>query len=269
MANKLLLLLSIILVFGTFSCIFDKPGEDKSGESSSEVLEFSKKNFEKKFGDCSYPDSLCYQLNIQNIEVKGGPDEVRNSINNELNSYIITTLSSFLSDDSQSYQDINQCVEALVQDYKKISVEFEDFNQDWNISIDTELKNKDDEIISILSSVESYLGGAHGNHWNDFLNFDARNGELISWKDIITDEIRFTEIAEAGFRIERKLPPNADLEREGYFFDGGVFELPENIGFSDQGAILIYNPYEVAPYSMGSTEFIIPWEEIRSISTKQ
>lgn len=268
MANKLSLLLSIILVFGTFSCIFNKPEEYKSEKSSSEILEFSKTNFEKKFGDCSYPDSLCYQLNIQNIEVKGGPDEVRNSINNELNSYIVTTLGSFLSDDSQSYQDINQYVEALIQDYKKISIELEDFNQDWNISIDTEVKNKDDEIISILSSVESYLGGAHGNHWNDFLNFDARNGKVITWKDIITDEIKFLKIAEAKFRSERKLSPNTDLEREGYFFHGGVFKLPENIGFSEQGAILIYNPYEVAPYSMGSIEFIIPWEEIRSITTK-
>ena len=269
MANNLRLLLSIILVFGTFSCIFDKPEEYKSEESSSEILEFSKTNFEKKFGDCSYPDSLCYKLNIQSIEVKGGPDEVRNSINNELNSYIVTTLGSFLSDDSQSYQDINQCVEALVQDYKKISIELEDFKQDWNISIDTEVKNKDDEIISILSSVESYLGGAHGNHWKDFLNFDARNGKVITWKDIITDEIKFLKIAEAGFRSERKLSPNTDLEREGYFFDGGVFKLPENIGFSEQGAILIYNPYEVAPYSMGSIEFIIPWEEISIITTKQ
>ena len=269
MANKLLSLLCIILISGTFSCIFDKAEEDKSKASSIEVLEFSKTNFEKKFGDCSNPDSLCYELNIQNIEVKGGPVEVRNSINNELNSYLITTLGGFLSDDAQSYQDLKQCVEALVQDYKRISVDFEDFNQDWNISIDTELKNKDDEIISILSSVESYLGGAHGNHWNDFLNFDARNGKMITWKDLITDEIRFTKIAEADFRLERKLPTNADLEREGYFFDEGVFKLPENIGFSEQGVILIYNPYEVAPYSMGSIEFIIPWEEIRSITTKQ
>ena len=38
--------------------------------------------------------------------------------------------------------------------------------------------------------------------------------------------------------------------------------LPENIGFSDEGVILLYNVYEIAPYSEGITEFTIPFEEV-------
>ena len=48
---------------------------------------------------------------------------------------------------------------------------------------------------------------------------------------------------------------------EDYFF-GKDFQLPESIGFSDEGVIILYNPYEIASYSQGIIEFTIPYNEI-------
>ena len=48
------------------------------------------------------------------------------------------------------------------------------------------------------------------------------------------------------------------------FFFGKDFQLPETLGYSDEGLIVLYNPYEIASYSQGIIEFTIPYSEISS-----
>ena len=48
------------------------------------------------------------------------------------------------------------------------------------------------------------------------------------------------------------------------FFFGKPFQLPKNIGYSDDGLVLLYNVYEVASFEQGYTEFVIPFDEIKS-----
>ena len=50
---------------------------------------------------------------------------------------------------------------------------------------------------------------------------------------------------------------------EDVFF-GKPFQLPENIGYSDDGLVLLYNVYEVASYDQDYIEFVIPFEELGS-----
>ena len=54
-----------------------------------------------------------------------------------------------------------------------------------------------------------------------------------------------------------------NLTMEDFFF-GKPFQLPENIGFSDDGLVLLYNAYEIASYNQGYTEFIIPFDDVES-----
>ena len=50
---------------------------------------------------------------------------------------------------------------------------------------------------------------------------------------------------------------------EDYFF-GEPFHLPDNIGYSEEGLILLYNVYEIASYAQGYTEFRIPFSELNT-----
>ena len=58
---------------------------------------------------------------------------------------------------------------------------------------------------------------------------------------------------------------NTNLEDEDVSLDEGTFQLPKNIGYSEDGIILLYNTYEIAPYSTGIIEFVIPFEEVNSL----
>ena len=69
---------------------------------------------------------------------------------------------------------------------------------------------------------------------------------------------KFNSIAEKHFK-NSLAQSNSQSNIQDYFF-GKSFQLPQNIGFSEDGLILLYNTYEVASYAQGYTEFIIPFE---------
>jgi hypothetical protein len=67
---------------------------------------------------------------------------------------------------------------------------------------------------------------------------------------------RLIAIAEVHFRNERKLAATAKLEDEGFNFPGG-FALDDNYGFGEK-TLVFFNPYEIAPGSMGPQDVEIP-----------
>nr|WP_262902579.1 RsiV family protein [Winogradskyella sp. SM1960] len=108
-------------------------------------------------------------------------------------------------------------------------------------------------------STYEFKGGAHGNDKIKLLNLDAKSGKTIELNDFINDIDGFTSVAKSQFISS--LDQNKDqLTIENFFF-GEPFHLPQNIGFSEEGLVLIYNVYEVASYDLGYTEFMIPYNE--------
>jgi len=92
-----------------------------------------------------------------------------------------------------------------------------------------------------------------------FLNFNPSTGDLLAHDDFIANKSAFSDLAQQHFKAAIKT--SADIIFEDYFF-GEAFQLPENIGFNDEGIILFYNVYEIAAYAIGITEFTIPYEEV-------
>ena len=110
-----------------------------------------------------------------------------------------------------------------------------------------------------MSFIE-FQGGAHGNDKIKFLNLNAKTGEVLNQNDIIENSSGFKALAEKHFVASLETKEDR-LKMEDFFF-GKPFQLPENIGFSDDGLVLLYNVYEVASYAQGYTEFVIPFEDV-------
>lgn len=110
-------------------------------------------------------------------------------------------------------------------------------------------------VVSIAMTSYTNTGGAHGMVVVSFLNFDVKTGNLIENDALINDLSAFKELAKTYF--------NQEIEgKRDLYFEPENFTLPANIGFNDDGLILLYNSYEIAPYSTGLTEFTIPYETI-------
>jgi hypothetical protein len=90
---------------------------------------------------------------------------------------------------------------------------------------------------------------------------NKKNGEVIeNWTGLFKDSMAVLKIAESEFRKIKSIPENTATNKE--WFWNGLFYLPDNFAFTDAGLLFHYNSYEIAPYALGATELIIPYEKL-------
>ena len=111
-------------------------------------------------------------------------------------------------------------------------------------------------------SHDEYLGGAHGAVFTQLQSFDLSTGNMINVTQKY-DADKLLSLAETKFREIHKLDSEADLNDAGFMFEDGKFTLPENMGLTKEGVLMIYNSYEVASYAQGETRFTIPYSALK------
>lgn len=210
-------------------------------------LTFSETNF-------AINENAIIEINIPNAD---GTNDVSKAINSTIEHFIVNTIS--FNEDSP----INISLSDAVKKFDSIYIAFkDDFDENtliWEALIEGDVTYQSPALTCI--AINSYLntGGAHGNMIISFLNFNSQTGQLLQTEDHIKNKTDFIKLAEKHFNLKLQESSDEDVF-DNYFFEED-FHLPENIGFSDDGVILLYNVYEIASYSEGITEFTIPFEE--------
>ena len=122
-----------------------------------------------------------------------------------------------------------------------------------------------DKIFTISINNYSFTGGAHGNQNSQFYNYLVDNGKEIGLEDILIDgyKQRLKKIAEKAYRESNNYMPNEDLTKFGWFEN--KFSLSDNYAIANDGLEFFYNSYEIKPYSMGTTQFTIPYNKLKHI----
>ncbi len=227
------ILLSFLILIIVYSC-----NEEVS-------LSFTEFNLE-------YSENSIIEINAPRVD---GESAIGDLINVTIENHISNTLN--FSDD-QTNLILADALEKFDTEYKTFKNDFEENALVWEATFDGEVTYQSSEIISI--ALTSYLntGGAHGNMNVTFLNFNPSTGELLKIDDLIANKLAFTNLSQQHFNAA--IQTSDGINFEDYFFGEG-FQLPENIGFNNDGVNLFYNVYEIAAYAMGITEFTIPYNE--------
>lgn len=187
-----------------------------------------------------------------NIPLANKNNDVAKSINLAIEDYVVTALQIGEPNNSTT-KSVEESIEGFNEAYTNFINDFPESAQAWEAQIDGEVIFKTPDIISVSLTAYTNTGGAHGNLNISFLNFDASTGKLIENSKLFTDIEGFIALAKTHFE--------ASVKDEDVLFDRETFQLPKNIGYSDDGIILLYNTYEIAPYSTGIIELNIPFEE--------
>lgn len=192
------------------------------------------------------------------IPVATGDINIIDNINSVVNNHVMEMLRLDPSEPVNS-KTIEEGIDAFNDEYNRFKADFPESSQPWEAQIDGEIMYQSPELISM--SLTSYLntGGAHGNLTISFLNFDTKTGKLIKNSDLFKNMADFNALANRYFEDT--------VEDKDVLFDPQSFKLPENIGVNDEGVVLLYNAYEIAPYSEGIIEFAIPFENINPLLT--
>ncbi|HLV70899.1 MAG TPA: DUF3298 domain-containing protein [Xanthomarina sp.] len=190
------------------------------------------------------------------IPEASGNDDVSKKINASIHQYVINSL-NIKDTEGSALKTIEESIDVFNTEYESFKSDFPDTIIAWEAQIDGEVMYQSADVISVSLTTYMNTGGAHGHLNVSFLNFNAQTGNILKNEDLFDDYLVFTKIAKTYF--DEEIADKKDL-----YFEPDNFTLPENIGFTEEGVILLYNTYEIAPYSSGITEIQIPWEELQT-----
>jgi hypothetical protein len=168
-----------------------------------------------------------------------------------------------------SEKNLHEAAKSFLSEWKSANSEDpgNDANSGWEVSVTGEVGLHTPKIASVTMGSYSYAGGAHPNSYVSIFNFDLKTGKTLGWEDLITDQNGLEKLAEKEFKKARELKKDADLTEEGFFW-GEKFVLPTNFELQEEGIYFWYNPFEVAAYAMGPTDFLISYQDLGKLVKK-
>lgn len=135
----------------------------------------------------------------------------------------------------------------------------------WRLDRHVEVLAETLGVVSLAATEIVYTGGAHPMTTVRHVNVDANTGHTLRFADLFREELRDSLGAamEPLFREARGIAADSSLTNMGFTFEDGRFHVNENAGVTTAGVRWHFDPYEIAPYAWGPTDFVAPFDLVR------
>jgi hypothetical protein len=224
---------------------------------------------ERKNGpDCDKPDSLivnCAQVNFSYPQLKDGSDSLRQGVDAWAREFMISWVG--MSEEPDNFPPLEEAITNFFNMHLEQVKEMPDAPAYYMAETkDTVLLN-DGKYLTLKLDGYSYMGGAHPNASSSVVTFEVATSKEISRDQIVTNLDSLKMFAEKKFReVHADLFKPASEGGTGFEFDETFeFKLADNTGLVKDGIYFIYVPYEVGPWAISATEFVLPYSEIQQI----
>ncbi|MEK4907857.1 hypothetical protein CHH55_15775 [Niallia circulans] len=160
-----------------------------------------------------------------------------------------------------------QHIKASYNQYIKLMKEMENLKKDsickesasacqFEYITNYQVKYNQNNKLSILFSDYQFTGGAHGNTVITTYNFDLKSGKLLTLDDFLPSKEHYGKVTTYAIAYMKKHP-------EIFYSDAKEFtdfKVTDETDFylADNGIVLIFQQYEVAPYASGNPSIFIP-----------
>lgn len=185
---------------------------------------------------------------------------------------------------SPNYEKFNQTIRNLVT--KKVSTFKADMasdaadpelelpadsaGSDLHVAYNIELAR--DDLISVMLEVGSYsAGAAHPNSHSEVINFDLKNGKLLSLADVFQPGSKFLQSLSAycvaDLRKQGKVG-GEDSMLDDEWIQRGAGPDAENYGswtIGKKGLGIIFDAYQVGPYAAGPQHVFVPYSALKDM----
>ncbi len=254
-----ILFIATLLIFSLLACKNNTPDD-----TQDTPMVFQERTAKWASKLCDTDENRCATIEITYpVAIQGNAAAVQ-AINDSIVYYVKQSIGIFASSPEELPASMDSIAVSFIREYELFIAEQSDYEIGWEIETNGQVLYQSAQYVAIELSNYSYAGGAHPNGNVTLLNFDARSGKKLEISDLVTDSKQLAKIAELEFRKARELTPDADFAAEGFFWGEG-FKLPTNIAITEQGLYFYYNPYEVAAYAAGPTDFVITYEALKPI----
>ena len=179
-------------------------------------------------------------------------DDTQTKIIQNINSTIsntVTTAKDKIEKDSEEYK---KSYEADSNKDNTIKYQYEAI---YNYKIAYNKNN----ILSIPLTMYEFTGGAHGLTSIKSFNYDLVKEKELKLEDLFKANSNYKEV------INNHIKEEISKQPENYFQgQDGFSSIKDNQDFyiSDEGIVIYFSLYDIAPYSSGIPMFTITWDEI-------
>lgn len=181
-----------------------------------------------------------------------------------------TAVNSFFADLSAAYED-------TIGEYRDMAQEDLTWREEAGLAEDWDgyglgrtysVIRADEKMLSVLESSYEYTGGAHPNSACVAYNFDTATGKRLALADITDDLDGLREEC-----VESIRGALADSESADMLFDDYENHLEDILTDAtwytgEDGFHIICNEYIITPHAAGILDFVLPYEEMTTLSEK-
>jgi Protein of unknown function (DUF3298). len=262
LAKAMLLAASLLLVTG---CKLELPS--LGGNSISGPLKLETLTFERAGGpqcpdvEGTTPENIrCASLRLTypNIVAAGNPVAAT-----AINQYIQTQLLEYSDPEGKPPATLEELASMFIADYNSVP----EAMGLWEMERDVDVSFASEHLVTLTFRESGYTGGAHPFSGQRYVVFDVNSGKQLTLNDLLIAGYaeRLNAAGEQAFRQARGLTAKASLEEAGFWFANDTFKINTNVGVLSNGLVFNFNPYEIAPYAMGPTEFTVSYDAINDL----
>ena len=135
----------------------------------------------------------------------------------------------------------------------------------WRLDRRVEVVGETLGVVSLACSQFEYAGGAHPMTTLHYLMLGEDDGRRVRFADVFRGSVRESlgTAVEPFFRKARGLAADSSLAAAGFTFPGGRFVLNDDFAIAPDGVRWHFEPYEIAAYVFGPTDFVVPFDVAR------
>lgn len=121
-------------------------------------------------------------------------------------------------------------------------------------------------LTSVVLYEEAFMGGAHPNHIELNATFDNETGHIYDLMEITNDTIELKKMIVKGLKKYFEVSTNEELQEMFIMARVNNIPLPQQLPyFMEDKLVIQYQSYEIAPYSAGNPQAIIPLKDCEKI----
>ena len=120
-------------------------------------------------------------------------------------------------------------------------------------------------VLSFYIDHYAFTGGAHGLQTRQYTVVNLWTGKEVRLKDIFKEnsETQLSSILSDKIHEKNHLPTTQSLKDAGFFTD--TIKPTDNFYITREGIGFFYNQYDIAPYTTGSIDVFIPFNELKDL----
>lgn len=246
----LLLILAMAFTTATEAQTRKKSGSGKKKSSSAAVLPVTKGET-KQYGD---------YLTTQLFTVKKGKDnkvEIEYPISGD--PVLVNAIRKKIKDSvNDKFTGSLDTPDALMRSALKGKKDVKFGQEGESLSQEIKVVYSSPEVITFTDNGYWYGGGAHGMPWSTGKTFLVADGSILT-SDMLPSFSKMKPYIRKGFAKSYGV---RESEVGDYLFDSnGPDDYSGTVFVTDQGLVIIYQPYEISPYSSGAPTAVIPLAE--------